>query len=505
MVELRELTMPLAPPSIPAPKARGWVRLLFAFVVAFDVAAFFQWADGAFQSEFGGHPDEAAHYVIGVRVRDAAVRAWDHARSGGGISLRQPAAALARTPVFDVAQGGWMLAFGTSRLAVLLFMAALAAATALLIFSTVRREFGEWAAVVAATLWLCAPAVRESYETILPGLLGAFVFSGAVLLGARLLDAGGPRFTASGRWIGTAVVIGGGCVLLIALEVTCKIRPGDRQAALLFLKECAFVLGIAVAVFALAGVVIRRRSEARTSVLWMALAALVAGVLFARWMKAGIPDVCVLIVATPALAILATRGAVSLAGIVGSKTAVGEQSRRKALWLLLLLLLSLPPHLLTGRQKDWEGFGPIAITLIGQAQGAERVLVVSDSHGEGMLISEIAMRDHERQITIERGSETLVEAPGPEPRARPLERFLEDDQLLAHLAAGSIRYIVLDSSVPAPGHAGYHDQALRVLEGNVRNFWPIYESPVVRDGEPQGHPLRIFRVLPLNGVQLQPQ
>jgi hypothetical protein len=122
-----------------------------------------------------------------------------------------------------------------------------------------------------------------------------------------------------------------------------------------------------------------------------------------------------------------------------------------------------------------------------------------------MLISEIAMRDHARQITIERGSETLVESPGPEPRARPRERFLEDEHLLAHLAAGSIRYIVLDSSVPAAGHAGYHDQALRVLEGNVRNFWPIYESTVVRDGEPQGHPLRIFRVLPSNGVQLQPQ
>jgi Trk K+ transport system NAD-binding subunit len=493
----------MSPETAPAPKARGWVRLLIAFIVAFDVAAFFQWADGAFQSEFGGHPDEAAHYLSGVRVRDAAVQAWERARSGGGDSLPQPAAALTQTSMFDVAQGGWMLAFGTSRIAVLLFMAALAAATALLIFSTVRREFGEWAAVVAATLWLCAPAVRESYETILPGLLGAFVFSGAALLGARLLDARGPRFTAIGRWIGTAVVIGGGCVLALALAVTFKLCPGNPQAALLFLKECAFVLGIAAAVFALAGMVIRRRSEARKSVLWVALAALVAGVLFARWMKAGIPDVRVLIVATPALAILATRGAVSLAGIIGFHAAIGEQSRRKALWLLLLLLLSLPPYLLTARQKDWEGFGPIAITLIEQAQGAERVLVVSDPRGEGMLISEIAMRDRERQITIERGSETLVESPNPD--ARPLQRFLEDEQLLAHLAAGSIRYVVLDSSVPGASRASYHDQALRVLEGNVSNFWPIYDNPLVRDGEPQGHPLRIFRVLPSNGVQLQPQ
>lgn len=475
----------------PAAKSRGWVRLLIAFVVAFDVAAFFQWADGAFRSEFGGHPDEAANYLDGIRVRDAVTQ--------------QPIAALRYTSAFCIAQGGWMLAFGTSRIAVMLFMAAIAAATAALIFGMVRRESGNWAAVVVTMLWLCAPAVRESYETVLPELFAAFILTGAGLLWARIMEEGGlARRSAAVKWISVAGMVIGGGVLAFAIGVALKLLPGDPRSAWLFLRECAFVLGIAAAVFALAGVIFRRIADARTGTVWAAMIALVAGMLLSRWMKSGIPEVRVLIVATPALAMLAARGAFALAGIVGSQTAIArEHSRRKALWLLLLLLLALPPALLHPWAKDWQGFGPIAHTLIEESRGPARVLVVSDPRGEGILISEIAMRDAARQITIERGSETLTDPAVSAPRGRPLERFLEDEHLFTHLTSGSIRYIVLDGAVPEHTRAGYHDQILRIIEGNIRSFWPIYDSPIIRDGEEMGHPLRIFRVMQPEGVQLQ--
>jgi hypothetical protein len=478
--------------TVPALKSRGWVRLLIAFVVAFDVAAFFQWADGTFQSELGGHPDEATHYLTGFRVQSDA--------------LHHPMAVLRHTPVFDAALGAWMLVFGTSRITALLFMAALAATTTTLIFGTVRRASGDWAAVVASLLWLCAPAVRESYETILPEQFAALVLTGAALLWARLMEEGNLRRVAVAKWIGTAAKLGGLCVLALALGVVLKIAPGDPHAAMLFLKECAFAIGIASAAFALAGMALRQRTEVRSDTVQVAMIALVAGVLFARWMKAGVPDVRVLIVATPALAILAVRGAVTLAGIIGSLAAIAvEHSRRKALWLFLLLLLALPQDLLHPHQKDWLGFGPVAHTLIGESRGAARTLVVSDPRGEGMLLAEIAMRDRARQITIERGSATLTNPAGSAPRGRPLERFLEDEQLFAYLTSGSIRYIVLDSAVPEDSHAGYHDQVRRILEGNVRSFWPISESAIIRNGEPQGIPLRVFRVMKPDGLELQLQ
>ena len=490
--------------SAPAPKRSSWVRLLIAFVVAFDIAVFFPWADGAFQSEFGGHPDEATHYLTGLRVRDAAKQTWNRARTGGGIAIREPVAALRRTAAFDVAQGGWMLVFGTSRIAALLFMAALAAVTTTLIFRTVCSEFGDWAAAVASLVWLCAPAVRESCETILPEQFGAFLLTGAGLLWARIMDEGNLRRAAVTKWIGRAAMLGGGCVLALALAAALKISPGDPRAAFSFLKECALILGIAAATFALAGVTLRRRDEARMGMAWVAMLALVAGVLFARWMKSGTPDVRVLIVATPALAMFAARGAVSLAGIVGSQCAdIREGSRRKALWIFLLLLLALPMDLMHPWQKDWRGFGPAALTLIEESHGPAHVLVVSDPRGEGMLLSEFAMLDRARQITVERGSQTLAESASSTTNGKPMQRFLEDEQLFAHLISGHIQYIVLDSAVPGESRAGYHDQMLRVIEGNVRSFWPIADSPITRNGEPQGHPLRIFRVMKSDGAQLQ--
>ena len=88
------------------------------------------------------------------------------------------------------------------------------------------------------------------------------------------------------------------------------------------------------------------------------------------------------------------------------------------------------------------------------------------------------------------------------PGCKP-EQVFSDDELLAHLTSGRIRYVVLDIAVPYEGHAGYHDQARRVLECNVRNFWPAFDNAIIRDGEPHPRALRIFRVLRGDGAELQ--
>ena len=490
----------MSPDQAPAPKGRGWLRVLIAFVVAFDVAAFFQWADGAFQSEFGGHPAEAENYLAGVRARDSLRHAPDREAGGSGSS----AASRPREKwSFPAVLGGWMSVFGTSRIAVLLFMTTLAAGTTALIFGAVRRELGDWAAAVASLLWLCAPAVRESYETILPEQSGAFILTGAALLWARMMDEGDPLRAAACKWIGSAALLGSGLVLASAFAVAMEIAPGDPRAAWAFLRECVSVPGIAVAAFAIVGMGMRLHSEVRMNAARVALAALVAGVLFARWMKGGTGDVRVLAVATPALAMLAVRGAVALAGNVGLRAAlVAELPRRRALWLFLLLLLSLPPDLLSPRAKDWRGFGPVASALIEESHGPSRVLVVSDALGEGMFLSELAMQDRARRITAERGSETLVE-PRNADAVDPAQRFLDDEHLVAHLISGHFQYIVLDSAPAMEVRAGYRDQIRRVVEDNAHSFWPIFFSPFVRDGETMGHPLQIFRVMQPNGPELR--
>ena len=484
----------------PVPKVRGWVRVLLAFVVAFDVAAFFQWADGAFQSDFGGHVDEAQNFLTALHTRDALVRAPDRE---GAVGENHIASQQGYKRGFQHALGAWMAVFGTSRIAALLFMAALAAAAAALIFHTVHRESGMWPAAVASLLWLCAPAVRESYGTLLPEQSGALILTGAALLWARMMDEGSLRRTAVPKWIGAAALLGIACVLSVAGMQAAKITPGDARAAGTFLRECVSVLGIAATAFAIAGAVIFRRPETRAGAVRMAMLALVAGVLVARWMQSATPDVRVLIVATPALAILAVRGAGALAGIVGQQAlAPAVAARRRALWVLLLLLLALPTDLLHAWKKDWRGFGALSLSLIEEQHGPVRALVISDPRGEAMFCSEIAMNDRGRLITVERGSQTLAESGGPEPRSKPQERFADDRDLLTYLTSGRIRYIVLDGAVPYETHAGYHDQLRQLIEGDVRNFWPTHESALIRDGEPQGRPLKIYRVILPDSVEL---
>lgn len=484
-----------------APKGRGWLHVLIAFVIAFDAAALFQWADGALKSEFGGHPEEAQNYLAGVRVRDSFRHAPEREGGDSGVPV---ASESGQKRGFLLMLGGWMTVAGTSRIAVMLLMTTLAGCTATLIFCAVRRELGGLAAGAASLLWLSAPAVRGSYETIMPEQFSALVLTGAALLWARMMNETDIKRAAAAKWIGNAALLVTVAVMGAAFLSIIKASSGDSRAASHFLRECVSVSGVGVLSFALVGMAIRLRSEVRTSAIWAAMSALVAGVLFARWMKSDIPDVRVLIVATPALVMLAARGAIALAGVIVPRVAPdAELPRRRVLWIILMLLLALPPYLLSPWQKDWHGFGQIAALLIEESHGPARVLVVSDPRGEGMLLSELAMRDRAREITVERGSRTLVELASGELSVPPGERFHEDENLFAHLTSGSIQYIVLDSAVPIETRAGYHDQMSRVIEDNVRIFWPISDSPIFRNGEPMGHPLRIFRVMQMAGAELR--
>ena len=51
-------------------RLRPFFLAAIVFVFAFDVAFLWQLFAGAYGSEFGGHPDEAGHYVTGLMVRD---------------------------------------------------------------------------------------------------------------------------------------------------------------------------------------------------------------------------------------------------------------------------------------------------------------------------------------------------------------------------------------------------------------------------------------------------
>lgn len=204
-----------------------------------------------------------------------------------------------------------------------------------------------------------------------------------------------------------------------------------------------------------------------------------------------------MITAAPALILLAITGAASIAGVTSKRISdVLERRRRESLWVLLLVLLTLPFEILKPHRKEFDGFGAIARMLIAEAPRDARILVSSDATGEGMFISELALGDRRTEMAVETAgmSLTTAEDPAASPQ-NPRERFSDDGELLKYLTSGRIHYVLLDDALPYRERAGYHDQIRRVLEDNVRSFWPILDSEITRGGEILGRPAKLYRVI----------
>jgi hypothetical protein len=189
-------------------KSRSFLFAAIVFVLAFDLAWFWQRQEGAHQSEFGGHPDEAAHYVTGLFVRDALatiprcagerslkpLKTLIDQKDPAGFYAHYPKVALGVwPPMFYVVQTAWTSVLGVGRLSVVLLMAALASILAVQIFSALRDEFGAWMAASGALAWICLPLNIEHYSMLMAEMLTAIFMFGAAMAWGRFLDAERPR------------------------------------------------------------------------------------------------------------------------------------------------------------------------------------------------------------------------------------------------------------------------------------------------------------------------
>jgi hypothetical protein len=537
--------------SEPAPstRLRSFVRIVIVFIVVFDVAFLWQKLSGAHTSEFGAYPEEGAHCVTGLFVRDGIMAAVDFARSGFEGSPTQKARDFAAEfrahyprvlfgttpPAFHVAEGIWTVPFGTSRFSFLLFMAFLSAIVATVIFEAVNRRHGLWAASGAALLWMCLPLVRESYGMLMPEMLSALFLLGAALTLGSYLDHGRKRDALWFSLLAVSAILSQSvglvvlpmCLFAIVFRGSWKtlVRPSfavallliagvagawfwafrgtwpafapswdfTRAAAPFYGLELARSAGYAVASFALIGWCATARKNGASAALGSLVLAIFAFHIIVP-ARAGAHS---LLPATPALMLLAITGVYAVARhgrVVAREPHV--QARREILWIVLLLLLALPPIIRRFGPKIHEGFEGLVVELLHTAPPQTRVLVCSDATGEGMFISELAMRDQRPNFFVERGSRSLTDPKGRTGTKQQIrERFGDDASLLDYLVRSKIGYIVLDAAVPEHDRAGYHDQLRRVIADNTGLFWQIVESPVRRDNEDLFPPLRLYRIV----------
>lgn len=540
------------------PRITAIAWLLIVFAVTFDAAFLLQRVGGAYDSEFGGHPDEAAHYVTGLFVRDAVttipkcvsersiapLKAFGPEAPDGFYSHYPKVALGVWPPAFYAVQTAWTLPFGVSRTSVLLLMASIAGAVGVLMYRVVKPEFGAFAGFAAPLLWLCAPLVRTQYGMMMAEMLSTLTMFGATILWGRFLDEKRMRdavwfalFAAvailtkgtglalalmvvfsvviSRRWAvlrAKATWVAAFLVALIAGPWTWYFRKAGMQAggwadnsgggSIAFTMEAipyyarhlVLAMGVAVAAFALVGIGARVFGKSDRSGRWIAIASLVLAVFVFQCLLPVGNEARHIISATPSLVVLAIAGVAWIAQLPRFR-AMDEraQPQRVAMWISLLALLTVPVFAMKPVNKAFGGFAPFADWLVAQPKKS-RVLVCSDAMGEGMLISEIAMRDHRPGLTVERGSKSLVDPKGRTWEGNNLRERFDDAKLLEYLVAGKIDFVALDAAVPDRRRVGYHDQLIRVIEQNQTNFWLVLESPIIRNGEPMHRPLRLFRV-----------
>ncbi|HYZ72027.1 MAG TPA: glycosyltransferase family 39 protein, partial [Chthoniobacterales bacterium] len=150
-------------------------RYISVWFVLLAAVVFLQFVSGAYQGEFGGYPDEPAHYVTSLMLRDYVVHLHVESplRFAEDYYHHYPKVAFGHwPPFFYIVQAIWMGLFSASRTSVRLEIACTTALLAFGVFREGRKLFNARLAFAGALLTVCLPLVQtysdeEMSETLL--------------------------------------------------------------------------------------------------------------------------------------------------------------------------------------------------------------------------------------------------------------------------------------------------------------------------------------------------
>jgi hypothetical protein len=440
-------------------------------------------------------------------------------------------------PFFYMVQAAWTLPFSPSRASVLLLLCALAAAVAVLVFRAIREEFGIWPAIGGAVLLLTLPLFREYYSMVMAETLSALLMFAATLAFGAFLDrerrGDALRFgflaalAILTKGTGLALALAAPLALVFARKFHLLKRPAlwggvliaalsgiwtwptrhlgqggwvesspswhfTREALPYYFEKFGLALGLMPLVLFGIGVLAKIRTSSGLPGRWAALGSLIIGVIvFQSLMPVGF-EARHLVPTLPAAVLFVIAGGAAIVQWARSRES-GPPERSPALRVLPWVLAgSALVCVVPSQVKNYSGFGPVAVALLDEAGPDDVFLVSSDARGEGMFISEVAMREKRPGHVIQRASKVLASSTWSGGRYAP--KFDTDDDLLAFLTSGKIQYLVLDDAVPEDKRQQHHEQLHRLVTHNADAFWMIAATELVRDGEPQSPPLKVYRI-----------
>ncbi len=515
---------------------RRYATVILPVLFFLGVILFLQWKSGAFGAEFGRHPDEAAHYVNGLLIRDYVASGLPgnpltYARE---YYLHYPKVSIGHWPPgFYLLEAAWMLLFGVGRLSLLMLLALLSTTTATILRTLLGRYTSKLLAFAGTTLFLSLYHVQSSYSHLFAEAPHVLLVLSAALVFAKLLAKPSGRNSVLFGLVACAAILTKGTGLLLAflpplavllsarlhlfrrlvfwypaviVAVICgpwyyftagqSASGWDHQGSLWVycVKAIPFNLEalrwstgwflLPAAALGLILVLQRLRRQPGADPILASLAALFASTLaFHTLVPAGLEN-RYLIPAMLVWVVFITVAMDSLATRLPDRP-FSLRTRQAILALLALGYFYVSVFLVPPRLH--YGYDDIAERLTTDPALAEdAALVSSRPNGEGMLISEVARRDPERPSRyIVRATKLLAQAGWS---GIGYELLLESPaEVMSAIEEIGIRLLVIDLE---PGRGFEHHALLRRTVEAFPPKWRLLER--VR-GEPDFPGIEVYR------------
>lgn len=510
------------------PKRSRCCACALPFLLFLAIVVLIQYFVGAHRAEFGSEPDEAAHYVTGLMVHDYVT----HLFPGNPMHFAKdyyehyPKVALGHwPPMFYVIQSVWTLILSPSRISIMLLMAVLTTGAATILFNFLRAKFGAWKAVAGSLLFLYVPFVQQFASAVMTEipmtlllLLAAWcwvrfletertrdaVFFGLTSGIAILVKFSGfslalvPVFTllmtrefyllkTRAFWASAIVVaVIAGPWTLGTLKIAREGMAGESfgwsftHLAIPFYSNalgqmCGFTILLA-ALIGLAFMLTRRSLMTTADVALGSL--LLSIVVFHMLVPTGF-EARHLIPAVPALIYFAWLGADWIATQLATPRLPLAKTATFVFAFIALVFLATTfrvPH------KGYFGFRAAADDLLNSSKPHATYLVVSDARGEGMFISEVAMREKRPGHFVQRASKKLASSSWSggayhltyckKMSDKSGVEYRTPDQLSTLLKNDAVDFIIFDNSVPKD----YRTKHFEILHAAIEQHPDLFHA-----------------------------
>ena len=529
-------------------RSNSWNLLnsnVFVFSFFLVTTICLQWAAGACSSEYGRQPDEAAHFITGLMVRDFLFSLdWLHPYNfAENYYLHYPKVAIGHwPPFFYLVEGLWILLFTPYRLSILLLTTLLTTLLALTLYSVSKAEFGRLISVSTGFLFILLPKVQEYTGLVMLEIPTALFGFWSVLYFGKYLDSEKSRdaimfgLFASMTILTKPIGIALGLIPPIALILTGRYKllmnlsfwlPAfiviilcgpwywyslnmatkgmiEEPLNLLYSLPTLFtytrglisIMGIGLLIVIAIGVgsvILKRTGSSRSMGIWIANGAFLIGLFgFLCVVTHQVPNSRYLCSALPSLFVFLAAGI----GCISDRIQFRQFSVLGIKSLVIsIIVIGFMCEVFRVPQETFSGFKTaIKETLLSDPSLQNSIfLISSDSKGEGAFISEVATQEDRPGHVVLRSSKFLSTSNW---NGDLYKSLYETSEEIAHvLESVPVGIVAIDMSVPSEKMMKSDILLKKTMESNPEKWKNIGTFPVVRRTTTYNEGLTFYRFI----------